>query len=896
MAKDLAKTYNLKEVEPRLYARWEQAGAFAAPVKPGAPRFCITIPPPNVTGELHMGHALQHAIHDLIIRRKRMQGFNTLCLPGTDHASIATQLKVEQQMRSEGLTRWDLGRERFIERAWEWTRKYGGTILRQLRQMGCSYDWSRTRFTLDDAYYRAVLTAFVHFFHKGWIYRGKRVMSWCPECQTVVSDLEVVHKEIASHLWHIRYPTPDGTGGVVVATTRPETMLGDTAVAVHPSDQRYTGIVGRNVLLPLMNREIPVVADHAVDPDFGTGAVKVTPAHDPNDFEIAQRHNLPFVEVIGPNAVMTQEAGRFAGLARFEARHQVVAALQEQGYLLKTEDYTHAVGHHDKCGTMIEPLLTEQWFMRMRDLADLALTAIREERVRFYPERYRAMEIEWLENIRDWCLSRQLWWGQRIPVYTCAACGEMTASVDPPERCRCGDTRLEQDPDVLDTWFSSALWPYATLGWPEKTPELDYFYPTDLMITARDILYLWIARMIMTGEEFMRAEPFRDVLVHATVLTAEGRRMSKSLGTGVDPVELINIYGADVLRFALSSLVSESQDIRFRITWRQDGSAAASDTDTIARAEQCETARNFCTKLWNIARYVLSALGETPPPLLDAPALAQEPLERSDRWILSRYTETVRAVNEAVDRYALGEASWTIYHFVWDEFADWYLELAKPRLREGGPTAETARRVLLSVLEGTLRLAHPFLPFITEEIWQHLPGTQGSLMVTPYPVVAVELRDPDAEERMAIVLEVVRAVRNLRAELGVPAGQPADVALLGDSRLDEQALTYVRQSPNTWARILRERPTGRAVHTLAAGVEIAMPLTGAVDADVEVERARRDLAVVEKDLARCESKLANQQFLARAPEEVVEKERRIRDELVQRREKLAHRIRLFSEA
>lgn len=946
MGSELSKTYEPKDVEERRTRFWMDRGCFAAPVKPGTPAYCVTIPPPNVTGELHMGHALQHAIHDLVIRRKRMQGFNALCLPGTDHAGIATQMKVEQALRAEGLNRWDLGRDAFLDRAREWTLKYGGTILGQLQALGCSYDWSRTRFTLDEfaseggdtstwglgrlyeqtGYARAVLTAFVHFFEQGWIYRGERIVNWCPQCQTVVSDLEVEHRELASHLWHLRYPAPDGGEGLVVATTRPETMLGDTGVAVSPSDERYAGLVGKKVLLPLMEREIPVVADHHVDAAFGTGAVKVTPAHDPNDWDIAQRHPelLPPVQVIDDRGGMAPAAGAYAGLSREEARRRVVSDLKERGLLVKIEEYTHSVGHHDKCGTVIEPLLKLQWFASMRDLADKALAAIRERRVTFTPERFTQSELDWLENIRDWCVSRQLWWGHRIPLWYCPACdpgvsqgaaglrvgenAQPVASVERPAACpRCGATDLEQDPDVLDTWFSSALWPHATLGWPKQTPELEYFYPTDLMITGRDILYLWVARMIMTGEEFQGKEPFREVLVHATVLTEDGKRMSKSLGTGVDPLELIRLYGADATRFGLTSLVTESQDIRFKMQWESGGKSASGPDDRLAKAEQIEQMRNFCTKLWQISRFVLMNMGDHPPPLqLPIETLSPQnwgagganselgtwnsELELADRWILSRFAAASAAVNDALDRYALGEASWTLYHFVWDELADWYLELAKPRLR--GEDAQTVRAVLLGVLEATLRLAHPFLPFITEEIWQSLPGVpaDGALMLAAYPGAHPELRDEEAEARMNAVMEVTRAIRNLKAELGVPL-QTVDVAILGDGNLE---LPYIEQSAR--ARVTRTRPEGQAVHQMVAGVEVALAVAGVVDPAQESARIRKELEQVGKELRGVEGKLSNEQFLSRAPAEIVEKQRRIREELAERQGKLEERLRLFEPA
>ncbi len=983
MSTEISKTYEPKEVEPKQYEFWRNRDYFTAKVDPAKQPFSLTIPPPNVTGELHMGHALQHTIHDLIVRRKRMQGFNVMCLPGTDHAGIATQMKVDQALRAQGLDRRDMGREKFLGHAREWTLKYGGTILRQLQALGCSYDWSRTRFTLDEfveegpqtadwalgklytrsGYARAVLTAFVKFYEKGWIYRGERIVNWCPQCQTVVSDLEVEHRELQSNLWHFRYPGADGGEGVVVATTRPETMLGDTGVAVAPSDTRYTDLVGKKVVLPLMEREIPVVADHHVDASFGTGAVKVTPAHDPNDWDIAQRHPelMPPIQVIGDTGAITEAAGAYAGLSRQEARKKVVADLDARGLLVKIEPHTHAVGHHDKCGTVIEPLLKLQWFAACRDLADQALAAIRAGRVDYTPERFRQMEIDWLEGIRDWCVSRQLWWGHRIPLWYCLQCDSGVSrlskgalqvgsdvkpipSVEKPDTCpHCGGSEMEQDPDVLDTWFSSALWPHATLGWPEATDDLGYFYPTDLMITGRDILYLWVARMIMTGEEFLDKEPYRQVLVHATVMTEEGQRMSKSLGTGVDPLELIRLYGADATRFGLASLVTDSQDIRFKMRWKSGGIKATGPDDELARAEQIEQMRNFCTKLWNVSRFVLMNLGDSqgsgaggqgsgagdqgpgvrgqgpgailgdqrlglllrewnpgtqnselgtsepqpPAPNPQHPTSGPQ-LELADRWILSRFAAASAAVNDALDRYSLGEASWVLYHFLWDEFADWYVELAKPRLRSEDPTL--VREVIVAVLEAFLRLAHPFLPFITEEIWQALPGTdpKSALIVQPYPGALAELRDEEAEARMDAMIEVTRAIRNLKAELGVPL-QTVDVSVMGDGHLET---AYVEQMAK--ARISRERPEGQAAHTVAAGMEVAVAVAGLVDVSAEQARIRKELDGVAKDLKGVESKLSNEQFLSRAPADIIEKQRRIQQELLEKRAKLEERLQLFA--
>jgi valyl-tRNA synthetase len=879
MSQELSKQYDPKAVEATWYQCWLERGYFHADVDPARPAFCITIPPPNVTGELHMGHALQHSIHDLIIRWKRMQGLNTLCLPGTDHASISTQMKVVQQLRSEGIDWRALGREKFLERCWQWTEKYGGAILGQLKSLGCSYDWRRTRFTLDDGYYRAVLTAFVHFYERGWVYRGLRVVNWCPTCQTTVSDLEVEHKPVDSHLWHIRYPAEDGGEGVVVATTRPETMLGDTAVAVNPADDRYRSRVGTRVRLPLMERLIPIVADDFVDREFGTGAVKVTPAHDPNDFEIGQRHGLPSVVVIDPERRMTAEAGRFAGLEQTEARKQVVAALEEQGLLVGTEPYQHQVGHHDKCGTLLEPLAMEQWFVRMRELADLALKEIHEGRVTFTPERFRTAEVQWLEKIRDWNISRQLWWGQRIPVWTCEGCGEVIVQVEAPAACpKCGAGALTQDPDVFDTWFSSALWPFATLGWPEETPELSYFYPTDLMITGRDILFLWIARMMYCSEEFLGKEPFRRVLVHPTVQNHEGKRMSKSLGTGIDPLDLTAEYGTDATRFGLVYQCGGSQDIRFQ-------------------RDRLEMCRNFCTKLWNVSRFVLMNLGDQQA---SVPSRPPGDLELADRFILSRLEKAVAAVNGALDRLAVDEAAQRIYSFVWDELCDVYVERAKPRLALGGTAATHVREMLLYVLERSLRLAHPFMPFITEEIWQRLPHQGETIMKADYPKADDAWFDGDAERLMSqSVIEHAQVIRNVRATYEMKGSEDLPFRTTQDIS-DETAQSYLEQDVR--GRLIRDSAEWTALSaesfstsgTTASGavVDVLIPRTDTLRQYIERERGRleRQIASVDKELARTTRKLSDPNFRSRALRSVVEEEERIHQELEHKKAELKVRL------
>lgn len=871
----LPKTYDPHEVEPKWYDFWMKKGYFHSEVDPSREMYCITIPPPNITGSLHMGHALCYTIHDVLGRWKRMQGYNTLILPGTDHAGIATQNVVEKELAKEGLTRHDLGREKFIERVWQWREQYGSTIINQFKRMGYSFDWDRLRFTLDEGYADAVLEEFIRWFEAGLIYRGVRVINWCPRCQTAISDIEVEYEEVAGHLWHIDYPLEDGSGVVTVATTRPETMLGDTAVAVNPEDNRYTGVVGKNVILPIMNRSIPIVADAHVDPDFGTGAVKVTPAHDPNDYEIGIRHRLPQVIVIGPDGSMTEEAGRFAGMDRYEAREAVVEELRSQGLLIREEEYIHSVGTCARCGSTIEPLLSEQWFAKMSDIAKPAADVVRDGKVRFVPDRYAGLYLDWMENIRDWCISRQLWWGHRIPVWRCLDCGEYTAAKTEVEACRkCGSKNVEQDPDVLDTWFSSALWPFATLGWPRETPELSYYYPTSVLITARDIIYLWVSRMIMTSLYFVNEIPFKDVYIYATVLNEEGRRMSKSLGTGVDPLDTVAKYGADALRFALIQQTGKGQDIRFS-------------------ESRVEAIRNFSNKIWNMARFVILSLDGTTP---SGEAPASSVLRDEDRWILSRLQRTIEAVNTGFDGYDMDDAARALYDFLWSEYADWYIEISKPRLQtEEKPVVQW---VLWHVLETSMRLLHPVMPHLTEQIWQSIPHEGESIMVAPFPKAESSLIDAGAEERMEAVMEVTRAIRNLRAELGVPPSKAIESVVVPTSPEAAEAIRSGIDSIRSLAKvsnleIATERPSAEQVRTISAHLTIAdvhIPIGGLVDVDREIARVTNELAEVERELARSQAKLSNDQFLSRAPAHVVEKEQRIAQELTDKRDKLQERL------
>jgi valyl-tRNA synthetase len=932
--------YDPKELEERWYRFWEENGFFYAEVDDPRPSFCITIPPPNVTGSLHMGHALNHTIHDIVARYKRMKGYNVLVVPGTDHAGIATQVVVEKELAKEGKTRYDLGREKFLERVWQWKEQYGGIILQQMRKLGCSYDWRRERFTMDEHYARAVLETFIRLWNEGLIYRGYRIVNWCPRCLTALSDLEVERNEEGEpgHLWFIRYPLKRDGGRetrdefIVVATTRPETMLGDTAVAVHPDDERYKHLIGATVILPLVGREIPIIADPAVDPEFGTGAVKVTPAHDPADFEIAERHNLPKVLVMDDYGRMINVPDRFAGLDRFAAREEVVKALQEQGLLERVEDYRVPLGRCYRCDTVIEPLLSLQWFVRMKPLAELALKVIREGKIRYLPERFARLTIEWLENIKDWCISRQIWWGHRIPIWYCLDCNEgkwerkgtereeryqfaedakAFAAIETPQRCPdCGGSNLVQDPDVLDTWFSSAIWPHAVLGWPDDTPELRKFYPTDLMITARDILYLWVARMVMTGVKFAGDIPFKVVYVHPTVLTREGKRMSKSLGTGIDPLDLLDKYGADGLRFGLIVQAEAGQDLRFH-------------------EERLEMARNFGKKLWNAARFVIMTWGEgrgtgDKEGFQSLIANRQSQVATFSlplRWIFSRLHKTIAQVNNAMEEYELADAAKAIYNFVWDEFCDWFVEISKSagcgvrsaEVPEGGTQgsemAEVYRQALVAVLETSLRLLHPFMPFVTEELWQRLKqagavcGVRSAsesaelkaLMVAEYPEADERFFDEEAEQQMAFLMELVRKVRAIRADLGIPTAKVDIVLACDDERIPklvEENLWWLRFVGRiNEVRFIRFGETvPQAVSELVNSAEVFVPLSGIVDISKLKERWQKRLNELTKELERVQVRLSNPQFVERAPAEIVEAERQRLAELTQQKEALERKL------
>ncbi|MCX7600142.1 MAG: valine--tRNA ligase, partial [Armatimonadetes bacterium] len=886
---EMPKAYEHKAVEERWYDYWRDEGLFNADVNPSRQPFCIVIPPPNVTGVLHMGHALDCTIQDLLTRWRRMQGREALWLPGTDHAGIATQNVVEQMLAAEGLARHDLGREKFVERVWQVSRRHHDYIVAQLARLGASVDWRRERFTLDEQCSRAVREAFVTLYEQGLIYRGERMINWCPRCHTGLSDLEVEHEEHRGHLWYIRYPAADGGPGVVVATTRPETMLGDTAVAVNPADERYRDLVGTTVILPLMEREIPVIADEVVDVAFGTGAVKVTPAHDPNDLEIGERHGLPSVKVIGDDGIMTDQAGAYAGLDRFEARRRIVADLETLGLLERIEDYTHAVGHCQRCATVVEPLVSTQWFVKMAPLAEKGLAAVDEGLVRFVPPRWEKIYRDWLHGIRDWCISRQLWWGHRIPVWYCRDCDlEICAREDPTACTQCGSSSIEQDPDVLDTWFSSALWPFSTLGWPENTPEMSYFYPTSVLVTGYDIIFFWVARMIMTAMHFTGRHPFDDVFVHGLVRDEKGQKMSKSRGNVVDPMELVDKYGADALRFALLQLITHGQDIRYS-------------------EDRLRGARNFCNKLWNATRFVLMNLPDEILPD-EVPA---EGLSLADKWILSRHAAMLAEVEEELEAYNVAEAANRLYSYVWNEFCDWYVELAKPALYGGVPGAQAgpapqvpqaadtpesraAQIILQRLLGEILTCLHPFMPYITEELWQRLYPGRGSIVRQPWPRPEASWRNPAAEEQMAAVQAVIAGIRSLRADLTIPFSQKLPVTLIASddatlALLESQrpGITFLAACSELAIAAPEAQRPERALTAATGEVEIYLGLAADLDIPAHLERLSKALGQLDKQMATSRGKLENPDFLDRAPAQLVEQER----ERLQETEATAERLR-----
>ena len=852
---DMATRFSPQEIEAGLYQAWEDAGAFVAHREEGKKPFTIVMPPPNITGQLHMGHAMDCILQDAPVRYHRMKGDPTLWLPGTDHAAIATEVKIVEAMRKEGLSKKQLGREAFLERAWNWKKEYGGRIVHQQRKMGVSCDWSRERFTMDEGCSKAVREVFVRLYEKGLIYRGQRMINWCPACRSALSDAEVEYKEQASHLWHIRYPGADGSEGVVVATTRPETMLGDTGVAVNPADERYTDLVGKKVILPIMNKEIPVVADDYVEMEFGTGAVKMTPAHDPNDFEVAQRHDLEIITVTNDDGTMNENAGKYAGMGPLECRKAVVEELERLGLLVKIEDYSHNVGFCYRHGdTPVEPRLSEQWFVKMKPLAEPAIAAVKEGKTRFVPDRFSKIYYNWMENIRDWCISRQLWWGHRIPAWYCDDCGEMSVSRTDLTACpKCGG-KVHQDEDVLDTWFSSALWPFSTLGWPDQTEDLRYFYPTSMLVTGYDIIFFWVARMIFSGIENMGETPFETVLIHGLVRDELGRKMSKSLGNGVDPLEVVEEYGADALRFSLVMGVSPGNDTRYS-------------------KDKVEAARNFANKVWNASRFVLMNVNERK-------AFDPAKLETADKWILTRLQEAIRDVSDHMEDGDFGLAATKIYDFAWSEFCDWYIELSKSRLLgEDGESKETVKGVLLFVLENLLKLLHPFMPFLTEQVYKYLPDSEGFLMLQKWPEYEEGLVFAEDEQKMQGVMEIIRSIRNLRSEMNVAPSKRTRLMLLpaeGWAETLRGGDGYFRRLAGAeQVEILTDRNemTEKTVSAVITAGELFIPLGDLVDFEKEVARLTKELENLKKETARSEGMLKNPGFLSKAPAHLVQAEK-----------------------
>ncbi len=853
MAKELAKQYDPKDVEDRIYKTWLDGKYFHAKCEEGKDTYTIVIPPPNITGQLHMGHALDNTLQDILIRFKRMQGFDTLWLPGTDHASIATEAKIVEKMREEGVTKEDIGREGFLVRAWDWKKQYGGRIIEQLKKMGSSCDWDRERFTLDEGCNKAVNEVFVRLYEKGLIYRGERIINWCPHCKTSISDAEVEYEEQAGHFWHLRYPFKDGSGYLELATTRPETLLGDTAVAVNPNDERYKDIIGKTLILPIVHREIPVVADDYVEVDFGTGVVKITPAHDPNDFEVGLRHNLPVINVMTDDAKITDDYPKYAGMDRYEARKAIVADLEAEGALVRIEDYTHNVGTCYRCSSTVEPRVSKQWFVKMKPLATPAIDAVKNGETKFVPQRFEKVYFHWLENIRDWCISRQLWWGHRIPAWYCADCGEITVSKTEAHECKhCGSKNIEQDPDTLDTWFSSALWPFSTLGWPEETEDFKHYYPTNTLVTGYDIIPFWVMRMMFSGIEQTGQVPFNTVLIHGLVRDSQGRKMSKSLGNGVDPLEVIDTYGADALRFSLATGNSPGNDMRYI-------------------PERVEASRNFANKIWNAARFILMNLENDNEIPLDLSALALE-----DKWILSKYNSLVAEVTDNLEKFELGLAVQKLYDFIWDVFCDWYIEICKSRLNgEDAKAKDTARSVLIYVFTNTLKLLHPFMPFITEEVWQALPHSGESIMISDWPKFSSELEFAADEAEFEKIMAVIRAIRNRRAEMNVPPSKKAKVCIATNDKD-----TFISGS----AYICRlayasEVETGDnfdsegAVRVITDNATVYMPMKELVDVSAEIERLKKDLKKAEEDKIFFEKKLNNPGFMAKAPAALVEQQK-----------------------
>ena len=867
---ELPKTYDPKAVEDKLYSFWNDSGFFHAEVNPKKKPYTIVIPPPNVTGQLHMGHAFDETLQDVLIRTKRMQGYEALWMPGTDHAGIATQIKVEENLRKEeGKTRYDLGREEFLERVWDWKHKFGNRIISQLKKLGSSCDWERERFTMDEGCSKAVREVFVNLYNKGLIYKGHRIINWCPHCATALSDAEVEYETQPGKLWHIRYPLADGSGDLVVATTRPETFMGDTGVAVNPNDERYKHLIGKTCILPIMNREIPIFGDEYVDMEFGTGCVKVTPCHDPNDFEMGQRHNLEQILVFNEDATVNANGGKYEGMDRYECRKAVVKDLEEGGYLVKIEDHEHNVGTCYRCGTTVEPMTSAQWFVKMAPLAKPAMDVVNEGKTKFVPDRFSKTYLRWMENVHDWCISRQLWWGHRIPAFYCDDCGEMTVSKTDVHTCpKCGGTHIHQEEDVLDTWFSSALWPFSTLGWPDKTKELEYFYPTSTLVTGYDIIFFWVARMIFSGVEHMGETPFKTVYIHGLVRDAQGRKMSKSLGNGIDPLEVIDQYGADALRFTLATGNSPGNDMRF------------SD-------ERVQASRNFCNKIWNASRFIQMNLTIDKDKAVELPA----ELALEDKWIISKFNTLVADVTRNIDQYELGLAASKLNDFIWENFCDWYIEIAKTRLQTGD---ENVQKVLCYVLSGAMQLLHPFMPFITETIWQALPHEGPSVMVSKWPEYDEKLNFSVEEAQMESLMDAVRAIRNRRAEMNVPPSKKAKVLILTEKKdtFSAGAGFFPKLAYASEIELIDAVPADAAkmASVVTGDAQLYMPMGDLIDFEAERARLGKEKKKVEDDIAFVMKKLNNPKFVDKAPENVVAAEREKADKLREHLAKLEESI------
>lgn len=867
------KVYNPSDVEDRLYKKWEQNKYFHAEIDKNKKSYTIVIPPPNITGKLHMGHAFDETLQDILIRWKRMQGYNALWIPGTDHASISTEVKIVQKMAEEGLSKADIGREEFLKRAWEWKEEYGGNIVNQLKKLGCSCDWDRERFTMDEGLSKAVLEVFVRLYNKGLIYRGEKIVNWCPKCKTTISDAEVEHQEQAGHFWHIKYYFKDSDEFLQIATTRPETLLGDTAVAVNPKDERYQKYIGKTVILPIVNKEIPVIADEYVDMEFGTGVVKITPAHDPNDFEVGNRHNLPRINIMNDDGTINENGGKYAGMDRYDARKAIVSELKSLNLLIKIEEHTHAVGTHERCHETVEPLIKLQWFVKMEDLAKPALNAYHNKEVNFIPERFGKIYAHWLEDIKDWCISRQLWWGHRIPAYYCHECGNIEVSKTKPVKCsKCGSNDLKQDEDTLDTWFSSALWPFSTLGWPEQTEDLKYFYPTDVLVTGYDIIFFWVVRMVFSALEHTGKVPFKDVLIHGLIRDSEGRKFSKSLGNGIDPLDIVKKYGADALRLMLVTGIAAGNDMRFN--W-----------------EKVEASRNFNNKLWNASRFILMNLN-------DETQIKVDTLTNADKWIISKVNTLAKEVTENMNNYDLGVAAQKIQDFLWDEFCDWYIEMVKPRLyNKEDTTRNAALWTLKTVLINSLKLLHPFMPFITEEIFINLQKEEETIMLSSWPVYSENMNFEKEEKEIELIKEAVKNIRNIRSQMNVPPSKKATVIIVSTdeniknvfakNKLFFSTLAYANE---VIVQSDKNNIGNDAVSVVVSNATIYIPFNQLVDIEKEKERLNKEYEKYKKEVERVEKKLNNQGFISKAPVSVVEEERAKGDKYKSMLEQIKQRL------